>query len=402
MECGSHDAFLGSAGLRRLLPAIGLALVAASTRTTASEPCGSGSYPFPYTDVASVTDPFCPGIMEAYVTGVSRGTTGTTFSPSDPVIRLQMTTFLQRSLDQGITRASRRAALNQWWTPQNTLAMRSIALSGNTLFCAADDKNIWTVTSTGDVAQIRASTGTNVNQWTGAFGGTAAVLAAGKIFVAADTAPGKLYVFDPTQPPGVVTTASSGLGNAPLAITFDGTNLWTANGGSISVIEPVSPYGVITVSSGFSQPTGILFDGRYLWVTDQGSKTLLQVDPSDAAILNTVPVGGGAAMPVFDGTNIWVPNFLDDTITVVQAATHSVVATITTDIYNQISGPGMPGFDGERILVPNVAGNSLTLFKAADLSLIGNVQIGTEPLGACSDGIYFWITLNTSGNLLRF
>ena len=79
----------------------------------AQEMCGGSSYPFPYTDVASVGTAFCPGIMEAYVTGVSKGTTPTTFSPDETVSRVQMTTFLQRSLDQSETRTSRRAALNQ-------------------------------------------------------------------------------------------------------------------------------------------------------------------------------------------------------------------------------------------------------------------------------------------------
>ena len=47
--------------------------------------CGFGTYPFPYTDVAGVGDAFCPGIMEAYVLGVTKGTTATTFSPNDNV-----------------------------------------------------------------------------------------------------------------------------------------------------------------------------------------------------------------------------------------------------------------------------------------------------------------------------
>src|SRR5271167_4951393 len=84
----------------------------------AQEMCGGETYPFPYTDVSGVGAAFCPGIMEAYVTGVSRGTTPTTFSPNETVPRLQMTTFLQRSLNQGLTRANRRAAAEQWWQPQ--------------------------------------------------------------------------------------------------------------------------------------------------------------------------------------------------------------------------------------------------------------------------------------------
>ena len=79
----------------------------------AQQMCGGTSYPFPFTDVAGVGAPFCAGIMEEYVTGVSKGTTPTTFSPNQTVPRLQMTTFLQRALDQGLTRTNRRAALNR-------------------------------------------------------------------------------------------------------------------------------------------------------------------------------------------------------------------------------------------------------------------------------------------------
>src|SRR5580704_15029948 len=93
-------------GVPALLLGAALSLVLASKTAAASQPCGTATYPFPYTDVASVADPFCPGIMEAYVTGISKGATPTTFSPNNSVTRVQMTTFLQRAVDQVLTRAS--------------------------------------------------------------------------------------------------------------------------------------------------------------------------------------------------------------------------------------------------------------------------------------------------------
>ena len=103
-------------------------------------------------------------------------------------------------------------------------------------------------------------------------------------------------------------------------------------------------------------------------------------------------------------TNIWVPNFFDSSITVVQASTGNVVATITADATNMLNGPASASFDGERVLVTNFNGDSVTLFRAADLSFIANVSTGssTLPYGACSDGINFWIPLNGTTNLLRF
>jgi hypothetical protein len=395
------DRSIGSSVLRRLLVVAGLGLVAVSTTAFALEPCGTGMYPFPYTDVASVGDPFCAGIMEAYVTGVSKGTSPTTFSPNDNVPRLQMTTFLQRSLDQGLTRASRRAGLNQWWTPQNTASMQTIALTGSPVFCASDGANIWTATDAGRVAQIEASTGTNLNHWTGATNGQAVVVAAGQVFVAGDTSPGTLYVIDPTGPPGPVTVSPNFLGQGPVGIAFDGTHLWTANlGGSVSIITPQSPYTVTTVSTGFTTLIGILYDGAHIWVTDATAGKLFQLD-AGGNIVQTVPVGLFPHYPAFDGANIWVPNFNSNSITVVQASTGNVVATISSDPSNQLNGPSGASFDGERILVTNTNGNSVTVFKAADLSFIANVATGVSsaPRSACSNGVNFWVNAT---DILRF
>src|SRR5271155_3826154 len=131
---------LGSSGTRRLLRVVGFGIASAMSvaPVEAQELCGGVDYPFPYTDVSGVGAAFCPGIMEAYVTGVSKGTTPTTFSPTETVTRGQMTTFLQRSLDQGLARTSRRAALAQWWTPLEIESMQTIGVGGLPDFCAAD------------------------------------------------------------------------------------------------------------------------------------------------------------------------------------------------------------------------------------------------------------------------
>jgi DNA-binding beta-propeller fold protein YncE len=393
---------LDASSLRRLLFVAGLGLLADSAPAFASEPCGSGTYPFPYTDVGSVTDPFCPGIMEAYVTGISKGTSPTMFSPNDPVIRLQMTTFLQRLLDQGLERTSRRATLGQWSTPQGTNAMQTIAVGGTPVSCAADGQDIWASTQ-GSVVQVQASTGKVLGTWTGAILSAGVVAAAGKIYITGQTSPGNLYVIDPTQAPGAVTVASSKLGITPLGIAFDGTNIWTANrSGSVSIVTPQSPYTVTTVSTGFTAPYGILYDGANIWVTDNAAGKLLKLNAA-GAILQTVIVGSFPNHPVFDGTNIWVLNYGSNSITVVQASSGNVVATINADSKNLLSGPVAASFDGTRILVTNFGG-SVTVFKAADLSLIANVSTGagSSPFGACGDGIDFWVTLNSTGKLLRF
>jgi hypothetical protein len=66
--------------------------------------------------------------------------------------------------------------------------------------------------------------------------------------------------------------------------------------------------------------------------------------------------------------------------------------------------PSQAAFDGQRVLVTNTTGNSVSLWKATDLTPIGTFPTGgsSSPLGACSDGINFWVTLAGAGKLARF
>ena len=373
----------------------------------AQEMCGGETYPFPYTDVSGVGAAFCPGIMEAYVTGVSKGTTPTTFSPDENVSRIQMTTFLQRSLDQGLTRTSRRAALEQWSTPQNTNSMQTISIGGAPSSCAADGENIWVTTGGGEsvnLAQVQESDG-NVLNSTGFLGTPfGVVVVAGQVFITDFIPSGLVYSFSATnlnRP-----TGETGFVPNPRGITFDGTNIWTANSGppgGVSILSPQLPPTFPTVTTGFQSPWGIIYDGTNIWVTDNLAGKLFKLN-SSGGIIQTVTVGGGPAFPVFDGTNIWVPNLNDSSITVVQASTGNIVATITSDASNQLNGPIRASFDGQRILVTNTIGGTVTLFNAADLSFIANISTGSDsfPFIACSDGINFWIPLAGSGRLLRF
>ena len=383
--------------------------VAAAQRATANTSggtaCGSGSFPFPYTDVGPVGDAFCPGILQAYVLGVTKGTSLTTFSPNDPVNRVQMTTFLQRSLDQGLKRSSRRAALNQWWTPQSTQGTRALAIGGASRACASDGDSIWVPVS-GSVLQLQAGSGKLVGTWTGATGsGNGVVVAAGKVFVSGLTSGGQLHAIDPTQPAGPVSTVSTNLGDNPGALAFDGARLWSANATSVSIITPQAsaPYPVTTVSAGFAAPAGILFDGTDIWMTDRASNKLYRLDAL-GGIMQTVNVGTSPREAVYDGANIWVPNVGDNSITVVQASTGAIVATIASNPTNKLNAPTSASFDGERILVTNTTGDSVVAFRAADLSFIANVDVeaASGPQGACSDGVNFWVPLPGASKLVRF
>jgi hypothetical protein len=106
-------------------------------------------------------------------------------------------------------------------------------------------------------------------------------------------------------------------------------------------------------------------------------------------------VGSGPAFPVFDGSNLWVPNYLDNSVTVVRVRDGMVLATLTG---NELNHPVSAAFDGQRIVVTNDQGNFLSFWKATDLTPIGTASINGPTLetstswGACSDGTNLFIT----------
>ncbi len=388
-----------------MLPLTLVFVVMASSRLPAdTSTCGGAMTTLPFTDVAGNIF-FCQ-IAEAFFSGLTNGTTATTYSPNDFVRRDQMAAFTTRTQDSALHRGSRRAVLNQWWTTQTAASLGLTTVGSNPQGVQSDGADLWVANqSSGTVSQVQASTGKLLGTWTGASDAFAVLVTMGKLFVTSASFPtSNLYELDPAQAPGPVTILSHLLGGGAVSIAFDGQRIWTANtGGSVSIVTLTTPPTVNNLT-GFSQPTGILFDGTNIWVTDTVDNTLRELDAS-GKILLSVGVGNAPEVPVFDGTNIWVPNRVSSTITVVRATgglAGTVVATLTG---NGLLNPIGTAFDGERILVTNLGGNSVSLWRASDLTSIGTFSAGTStnPNYACSDGVNFWITLNTiSGKLARF
>ena len=358
----------------------------------------------PFTDTAN--DAFCPFILEVFYMGITTGTTPTTFDPTSNVNRTQMAAFLSRTVDRTLQRGSRRAVLNQFWTPQNPGSLGLTTVGLGPVSVQSDGDDIWVANYNDEsVSQVHASNGKLLQTWTGAATAWGVLVAMGRVFVTGQDTPGRLYQINPSQAAGAVTTVASNLGAFPTGIAFDGSRIWTASGavpGSVSIVTPGAaiPWTVTTVTTGFAGLNGALFDGTNVWVTDSTAGTLLKLGGS-GAILQTVTVGSVPLFPIFDGTNIWVPNNVSNSVSVVRASSGNVLQTLTG---NGLNFPVTAAFDGQRVLVTNYTGNSVSLWKAADLTSAGSFGTGggTHPYGACSDGVNFWITLASTSVIARF
>jgi hypothetical protein len=367
--------------------------------------CGGFSITVPFTDVAG--SGFYCQIATAYFSGLSNGTSATTYNPSDLVTREQMAAFITRTLDQSLERGSRRAALKQFSTPKTNVDLDYITVGSGVepvpIFgIASDGEDIWVgnVIST-TVRRVHASDGKILGTWTGVILPWSICVARGRIYTVSATSPGQLSVINPNLAPGAVTLGATNLGDKSQYLAYDGERIWTADySGSVSLvsINAPMPWPVSVKSAGFSHPNGIVYDGKNMWVTDAGDDTLKKLDPIDASVIQTIPVGDNPYSPVFDGVNIWVPNSGSDSITVVRAATGTVLATLTG---NGLDQPVAAAFDGERILVTNQGIAALSLWKATSLMPLHTFQTNPQPFGVCSDGLNFWIGFER-GRLVRF
>jgi YVTN family beta-propeller protein len=306
----------------------------------------------------------------------------------------------------------------QWWQPANISVLRSTSFGSippNLRKIAWDGANIWVANHNGSLNRVRASDGFFVDSYSDSstpdFNPHDVLVAAGSVFATSlqGSAPGRVYRIDPMIPSSLnaaVTVFADNTGFQPVAITFDGQRLWTANslGGSITAIVFATRFET-TFTAGFTLPVDILWDGENLWVVDQGADQVKRINPATGAVLQSIAVGDAPSELLFDGANLWVSNTLSDSVTVIRAIGALRDTVLDTITGNGLDAPTGLAFDGERVLVTNNTGlGSVSLFKAADLTPLGNLFTGvnSNPFAACSDGLNFWIVRQGLDDIVRF
>jgi hypothetical protein len=381
-------------------------LIALSAQMRASsDTCAGVNVNLPFEDITGNSF-FCQ-IAAAYFSGLTNGTSATTYSPTAPVAREQMAAFVTRTLDQSLKRGSNRAALDQWWTAKDENSIIK-SFSFNGVSCKAvksDGTDLWVAVGSG-ILRINAATGRGQGTYlTGGAVYNPVLMARGYVYVAGGTTANThdLYEIDPARSssiPGAVVKVTDNLGVLPRMLAFDGKYIWCTNeSASISIIDPTNNFSVTTKPLGVS-PHGILFDGKNIWITDRGDGTLRRLDAL-GFVVQTLPLGGKPGLPIFDGTNIWVPN-TEGKVHVVRASSGILQATLQTA---ELQQPYAAAFDGEQVAVTDLKG-SVHVWKATDFTYQGSLKLDESNvlLGICSDGTRFWAasTKNEDGFVFSF
>jgi YVTN family beta-propeller protein len=139
-----------------------------------------------------------------------------------------------------------------------------------------------------------------------------------------------------TTTPTVLGTVAVGSVPAGVAVSADGSRLYVTNFASnnVSVIDTATTTVIRTIAVG-NNPVGIAVspDGTRVYVANYASNTVSVLNPTAATPL--VASVTGVAGPVGltagpDGTLVYVANS-NDTVSVINTSTNTVVRTITTD-----------------------------------------------------------------------
>ena len=394
-----------------LLLAAAIALTSATPQLRAGTgSCGGQTFTLPFTDVQG--NPFFCAIALAFFSGLTNGTTATTYSPTAPVPREQMAAFVGRTLDQSLKRGSQRAALGQWWTSRNPAAHDKTTVLSAPRHLVSDGEHIYVCGGGNGISKVRASTGEVIaNVATIVDNPDGLLVAGGYLWLVGERSDISSFVIETKSLDNLSFGVNRSIsGTAPTGLTFDGENIWTANsgdgstGGSLTRFN-ISTYAQTTYTSGFNftSPHSILYDGASLWVTVPSADVVRRVNPATGAVEQNVAVGNYPKSLVFDGTNLWV-TCLSNQVYVIRAVGALQGTVLATLSGNGLSEPVQAAFDGERILVTNYVGDSVSLWKASDLTPIGTFPLPptSTPYGVCSDGTKFWISLLYEDQIVSF
>lgn len=135
-----------------------------------------------------------------------------------------------------------------------------------------------------------------------------------------------------------------------------------------------------------NQPSAIVFDGVDLWVTNFLDNTIKKHRTINGTVIGTVIIGAGPSALAFDGLNMWVANKTANTIQKLQATNGAILGT-----YPVGTAPAALAFDGTNMWVANSGSNDLMKLRLSDGLVLGTYPVGTTPQALAYDGTNVWV-----------
>jgi DNA-binding beta-propeller fold protein YncE len=137
----------------------------------------------------------------------------------------------------------------------------------------------------------------------------------------------------------------------------------------------------------YDDPIGVAFDGTNVWVANTGDGTVSKVRTNDGVVVGIFPVGSRPPAICFDGTNIWVTNRGDGTVSKLPANDG-----VTLGTFNVGGLPYGIAFDGVNIWVAGAP--QVMVLRARDGKQVDRLDYsGNATIGMAFDGANMWTSV---------
>jgi YVTN family beta-propeller protein len=136
---------------------------------------------------------------------------------------------------------------------------------------------------------------------------------------------------------------------------------------------------------------------EFLYVPNEGDNTVSVIDTSTDTVVATIPVGGDTAAVSPNGAFVYVASE-SGIVSVIDTASNSVVGTI-----NVGSGAAIVTFnpDGTLAYVTHYGGNYVSVINTASDSVVATIPVGNGSYGTAfsRDGTHAYVTNESSGTV---
>lgn len=205
---------------------------------------------------------------------------------------------------------------------------------------------------------------------------------------------GKLFVVD-TATNTVLASPTVGMFPFAVAVHPSGNRVFLTamqNGGRLVIVDATT-FGVTAIPVGSPRGVAVHPDGSKIYVVNYFNDQLNVLDAVTLSVIGSpIDVGvspiGIAVSP--DGTRVYVTNESSGTLSVINASTNAVVATVT--VGNNPAGVTVTP-DNALVYVANSLSGTVSVIDAGTNMRIGDVHVGNHPYGISNDGAQVYVTL---------
>lgn len=155
--------------------------------------------------------------------------------------------------------------------------------------------------------------------------------------------------------------------------------------GTLTAIERDTDRLVVVETGAGAADVGVAPDGREVWVANEMAHTLSIVDARTRRVVATLPTPGRQPVRVVftpDGRQAWVPLHADDGVAVYDVATRSLLGVIALPPAGRMGPIGLlMGRDGRRAYLAHMGADWVAVIDVPERRLLHTVATGPGPDG---------------------